>query len=179
MESEWVDFKSIKAEVTIEMVLDHYGISGLKKNGPELRGICPIHRGTNKKQFTANLNKNVFKCFFAQCGAYGNVLDFVAAMEQCSVREAGLKLKDWFGIGERGAESPNKSDDIEVRQGIYKDKNGALYEVIGSATSAEDFEPVVVYRELFDDYRLWVAPGSAFSNTKPSEQGAFSLIKEL
>jgi DNA primase len=83
MEGEWVDFRIIKAAVTMQMVLDRYSIT-LKKSGHELRGKCPIHRGSNNKHFTANVSKNVFKCFFEQCAAHGNVLDFVAAMEQCS-----------------------------------------------------------------------------------------------
>jgi DNA primase len=67
METEWVDFRNIKAAVTMQMVLDRYGIT-LKKSGQELRGKCPIHRGSNNKHFTANVSKNVFKCFFAECG---------------------------------------------------------------------------------------------------------------
>ena len=67
METEWVDFRIIKAAVTMHMVLDHYDIT-LKKSGHELRGKCPIHRGSNNKHFTANVSKNVFKCFFAECG---------------------------------------------------------------------------------------------------------------
>src|ERR671912_2508022 len=99
METEWVDFRIIKAAVTMQMVLDRYGIT-LKKSGHEVRGKCPIHRGSNNKHFTANTSKNVFKCFFAECGTHGNVLDFVAAMEQCSVRDAAAKLRDWFRVGD-------------------------------------------------------------------------------
>jgi DNA primase len=108
MEGEWVDFKIIKAAITINMVLDRYGVV-LKKTGQELRGKCPIHRGSNNKHFTVNVTKNVFKCFFESCGAHGNVLDFVASMERCSVREAAVKLKDWFRV--RGtAEQPEEDD---------------------------------------------------------------------
>src|SRR5581483_8343905 len=48
----------------------------------------------------ANLEKNIFHCF--SCKARGNVLDFVAAMEKCSVREAGARLQDWFGVAASG-----------------------------------------------------------------------------
>ena len=44
MESNWVDFKTIKQAVTIVPVLDRYGVK-LKKSGKELRGRCPIHQG--------------------------------------------------------------------------------------------------------------------------------------
>ncbi|MBA3439209.1 MAG: hypothetical protein H0T92_05005 [Pyrinomonadaceae bacterium] len=96
-EKEWVDFKEIKAAVSMQMVLDHYQISGLKKTGDELRGPCPIHKGApSSRHFCASIPKNAFKCFAADCKARGNVLDFVAAMENCTVRDAALKLKTIF-----------------------------------------------------------------------------------
>jgi DNA primase len=115
--NEWVDFREIKAAVTIQMVLEHYGLSGMKRIGHELRGPCPIHRGSTKsKHFSVNTTKNAFKCFFDKCGARGNVLDFVAAMENCSVRDAALKLRDWFGIGER--DSPKEDPDSTLGQPV-------------------------------------------------------------
>src|SRR5690349_16593926 len=94
MDSQWVDFKLIKQTVTLRQVLDHYSVK-LKKSGQEFRGKCPIHKGEGTDTFHANVDKNAFHCF--SCGAKGNVLDLVAGMEQCSVRDAGLKLQRWFG----------------------------------------------------------------------------------
>ena len=178
MEAEWVDFRVIKAAVTMQMVLDRYSIP-LKKSGHELRGKCPIHRGSNNKHFTANVSKNVFKCFFAECGAHGNVLDFVAAMERCSVRDAALKLRDWFRVGDTTALSKQMPEEkIEIEKGIYSDKQGAVYEVIGTAAHTERSEClVVVYRELFDSYRLLVMPVKTFNQT--SDPSHFTLLKKL
>src|SRR5437588_10173666 len=99
MESNWVDFKAIKAAVTIGQVIDRYGLK-LKRSGKELRGRCPIHQGDGTDSFHANAEKNAFHCF--SCQAKGNVLDFVAAMEKCSVRDAALKIQNWFQIGGTG-----------------------------------------------------------------------------
>jgi DNA primase len=96
MESNWVDFKVIKAAIGIQVVFDRYQIKGLRKKGDELRGPCPIHQGDGADAFHANIAKNAFHCF--SCKARGNVLDFVAAMEKCSVRDAAMKLQSWFGI---------------------------------------------------------------------------------
>jgi DNA primase len=95
MESNWVDFKTIKQAVTIEQVLGRYGVK-LRRSGKELRGACPIHRGEGTDTFHANTDKNAFHCF--SCQAKGNVLDLVAAMERCSLRDAALKVRDWFSI---------------------------------------------------------------------------------
>src|SRR5690349_9153350 len=99
MESNWVDFKAIKAAVGIEQVLDRYGAK-LKRTGKELRGRCPIHQGDGTNSFHVNTDKNAFHCF--SCQAKGNVLDFVAAMEKCSVRDAALRLQNWFQINKTG-----------------------------------------------------------------------------
>lgn len=185
MTTEWVDFKKVKEAVDLPMVLDHYGVKGLVKSGSELRGPCPIHKGLQRsKNFTVNVRKNVFKCFSPDCGARGNVLDFVSAMERCSVRDAALKLQEWFEIGDSSASSPeqNESSDeaAEVPRGIYNDQDGALFEVITTALSAEDFERLVVYRELFGDYRSWVAPIENFSGAvASSDQSQFTLVKPL
>lgn len=178
--AEWVDFKEVKAAVDMQMVLDHYGVKGLSNGGDELRGRCPIHKGSDKsKNFTVNLHKNAFKCFSSKCKAAGNVLDFVAAMEGCNVREAALKLAEWFKVGERPLRSPKQGEDIdervEIQRGIYKDKDGALYEVVTNAASGEDFEPLVVYRELFGDYQFWVVPPQHFGRAETQ----FTLIKAL
>ncbi len=109
MESNWVDFKAIKQTVTISQVLDHYGVK-LKKSGKELRGKCPMHQGEGTDTFHVNTDKNVFHCF--SCQAKGNILDFVSAMEKCSLRDAGRKLQSWFSVAPGGsAPSPSKPSD--------------------------------------------------------------------
>ena len=120
----WVDFKQVKQAVTMQMVLAHYQITGLQKKGDELRGACPIHKGasSSSKHFSVNLTKNAFKCFASECNARGNVLDFVAKMEQCTVREAALKLATWFAVGESAPASEQEAAET----------NHAALAVIGS-----------------------------------------------
>ncbi|MBF0330218.1 MAG: toprim domain-containing protein [Nitrospirae bacterium] len=92
----WVDFKAVKDLITIEMVLDHYGLmSELKQSGKNLVGCCPIHQGVNPRQFSVNLDKNIFNCF-GNCNGGGNVIDFVSKMENTDTRQAALRLKNWF-----------------------------------------------------------------------------------
>src|ERR1041384_4733150 len=111
---EWIDFKKVKEAVDIQMVLEHYRINGLSKHGNELRGPCPIHKGSRRsKNFSVNLQKNAFKCFSSDCKAKGNLLDFVAAMEHCDVRNAAIKLAEWFKIGESQSASPKQDSDTD------------------------------------------------------------------
>jgi DNA primase len=92
----WVDFSAVKRAVSLEAVLRHYQVPGLRRHRDQLQGRCPIHGGRRDDSFRAHLTKHVFHCF--ACQARGNVLDFVAVMEKCSLREAALRLQQWFGV---------------------------------------------------------------------------------
>ena len=95
---EWVSFREIKRRITLEQVLRAYAVTWLRRSGVnQYRGRCPIHRGEGKEAFHANLTRGVFHCF--ACGAGGNVLDFVTAMEGSSLREAALRLQACIGDG--------------------------------------------------------------------------------
>ncbi len=103
----WVDFKTVKETVSVEMAIAYYGVVLRLIHGPYLRGRCPLptHASTSSNQsFIVNTEKNVWACHSASCVASrsgrsgGNVLDFVAAMERCSLRDAALKLQDRFAV---------------------------------------------------------------------------------
>lgn len=98
MATRWIDFAELKRQVSITDVLARYGIlDGLREKKPgKLVGSCPIHGGKNGTSFNVDSGKNVFHCF-SQCGG-GNVLDLVMKLEDCSIREAGEKLSDWFEL---------------------------------------------------------------------------------
>ncbi len=99
---DWVEFDALKKAVSLEAVLRWYQVPGLRRRRHQLQGRCPIHRGKRDDSFRASLAQSAFHCF--ACQASGNVLDFVAAIrlrtdvERCSIREAALKLQQWFGI---------------------------------------------------------------------------------
>ena len=97
----------------MRMIVDHYNINWLRKSGKEYRGRCPIHHRSGEESVTEekgsasfhiNHDKNAFNCF--SCKAHGNVIDLVAAMEHCSVRDAALKLKEWFAVADDANTKP-------------------------------------------------------------------------
>ena len=94
--AEWIEFGAIKRTVPLLAVLAHYRIGELRRSGKSrLRGRCPLHAGEGRETFHADTTAQVFHCF--SCGAGGSVLDLVAAMEHCSVRQAAEKLWGWKG----------------------------------------------------------------------------------
>jgi DNA primase len=96
--SSFVDFKAVKAAITMERVLEHYGLlDRFKRSGDSLNGPCPIHKGSNPTQFRVSVSKNIWNCF-SECKHGGNVLDFIVKMEDVSIHAAALKAIEWFGL---------------------------------------------------------------------------------
>src|SRR5436190_3884294 len=96
--SSFVDFKAVKAAITMEQVLQHYVLlDRFKRSGDSLSGPCPIHKGENPTQFRVSISKNIWNCF-SECKRGGNVLDFIALMESVTVHAAALKAIEWFSL---------------------------------------------------------------------------------
>lgn len=92
----FVDFKQVKAHVSIAQVLERYDLMRtLKRSGDRLSGPCPLHRGTNPTQFRVSVSKNCWNCF-GSCGRGGNVIDLVSLREAVPFRDAALLLQEWF-----------------------------------------------------------------------------------
>lgn len=100
MAVKWVDLRGVKETVSLEAVLQWYEVKDLHRSGgrDQLRGRCPLHGQGGEDAFHASLSKNAYHCFY--CHSHGNVLDFVAGMEHCTVREAALRLQDRLDTGQ-------------------------------------------------------------------------------
>ena len=95
---KFVDFKAVKAAITMEQLLEHYQIlDQFKRTGDSLNGPCPIHKGSNPTQFRVSTEKNLWNCF-SDCEHGGNALDFICKMDKCSIHAAALKAIEWFNL---------------------------------------------------------------------------------
>src|SRR5665213_1436601 len=142
---DWVSFDEIKKVVTLQMAIEHYGIPLRRTNANTLRGKCPLPMHGSEKSnesFTATLTKGIGgawacqsqSCIKSRGRVGGNVLDFVAAMERCSVRDAAIKLQMWFlvtaagnGSGSIGKEPHAKSfagKELDDKPVSKKETNG-------------------------------------------------------
>ena len=102
-----VDYRAVKAAVSMEMALASYGIQLHHLDRDHLRGRCPlpVHSSKSSRQsFIVNTGKNAWTCHSDSWlqrhvgGSEATVLDFISAMENCSVREAAQKLQDCFTV---------------------------------------------------------------------------------
>src|SRR5215472_6967128 len=102
-----INFRAVK-QVPITRVLAYYGVQ-LHATGGQLRGQCPLPEHTSRESrnsFSVNAARNVWCCQSQSCiqardgELGGSVLDLVARLERCSIREAAMKLTEWFGCSE-------------------------------------------------------------------------------
>src|SRR3989442_415293 len=107
MKSPEVNFAAVKQGVAMEAVLRHYQVEDLEggRSG-RYRGRCPIHQGEGREAFHVDVRRKIFHCF--SCGAGGDVLDLVALLNQCTLREAALQLQDWLPGAAAGRERPSR-----------------------------------------------------------------------
>jgi hypothetical protein len=98
----------VAKQVPIARVLAHYGLQ-LHATGGELRGQCPLPEHTSRESrnsFSVNTARNLWCCQSQSCiearegELGGTVLDLVARLERCSIREAATRLTEWFGAVE-------------------------------------------------------------------------------
>lgn len=104
-----VDYAFLRQQVTMSQVLQHLGLAGnLQGRGEQLRGPCPVHSEPTDRSrtFSVHLGKNIFRCFHAECGIAGNVLDLWAAVHHQPLYEAALHLAATFGLSRNREEEP-------------------------------------------------------------------------
>ena len=56
---KFVDFREVKAKVSIEQVLGLFDITGLKKQGSELRGKCFLHSGDGTRTLAVSASDSL------------------------------------------------------------------------------------------------------------------------
>ena len=85
----FIDFEYVKAHADFEAVLGFYDIQA-RGSGDQRRVLCPFH-DDEKPSLSIHLRDKKFQCF--GCQASGNILEFVAMMEDTDdLRAAATQL---------------------------------------------------------------------------------------
>jgi DNA primase len=87
-----IDYTLLRQQLRLAPVLDLVGFTATSRQGPQMRGPCPVHRSTTprSRSFAAHLEKHCWHCF--GCGAGGNALDLYLAVTRLPVYEGALEL---------------------------------------------------------------------------------------
>jgi DNA primase len=146
MPHEWVNYKSLRVELSFIEILHHYGVE-LKERGEQWQGFCPLPTHEGKRQspsFSANVGRGIWQCF--GCGASGNLIEFAARMEglnpddPADFRKAALLLQKTFG-GSDGAEREKPKLAPKETTRAQSGQEDRKEEISGSVVNAPlDFE---------------------------------------
>jgi len=102
-----LDFKAIKEIRIANVVSGKYGLQ-LRFRGDHAMAQCPLpgHKDNDKaRNFSICISGNYWRCFSNSCNVSagvkgGDVINFVALMENCGQKQAAQKLADWYAVGQ-------------------------------------------------------------------------------
>ncbi len=106
-------FNFVKSRVSIFDVVNEYAT--LRKAGNYWKGRCPFHH-EKTASFTVSPHKDIFYCF--GCHAGGDVIAFIAKVENCGQHEAVQFLADRYNI-ELPKESEGYEQSIQEKQQYF------------------------------------------------------------
>ena len=95
-----IDFKGIKAAVTVEQVADILGLQ-IKAAGETYRGKCPICKHDDPRAMVITPAKGVFYCF--KCKKGGDYATLVSKAKGIEIRDAFIELAKACGVQESPA----------------------------------------------------------------------------
>jgi hypothetical protein len=87
-----IDFARLRAEITMEQVLDRLGFEAVACWGDQLHGPCPVHRSSwpRSRTFSVNLRDRRYYCH--KCHSQGNQLELWGAVHDLPIYHAALDL---------------------------------------------------------------------------------------
>lgn len=141
-----LDYQSVRRSVPLAAVLERFKIlSELKRIGRQHFGTCPIHNGTNRKQFVCDLDADVWRCF-GDCDRGGGTLELVAELERVDIHHAAQLVASWFALqggnpinqrttGRRRAMSEGSKPDYKVFSAQKREGEKDFLTRIGSGWS--------------------------------------------
>jgi DNA primase len=87
-----VDFDRVRAEITMEQVLNLLGFTPSTRSGAQWYGSCPLHESGARRcrSFSVNLATGRYLCH--RCGSHGNPLELWATATKLPLHQAAIDL---------------------------------------------------------------------------------------
>jgi DNA primase len=120
MSTKYIDFAELKERVSIENVLTMLGVELAKRPNGQLRGVCPIHGGSDRG-FVVTPSKGLWHCF-SGCGG-GDAIALVAKVRDLSVKDAAAEIQQHF---ENGNSTGNRDRTPERNSTVPDNRNRSI-----------------------------------------------------
>lgn len=87
-----IDFARLRAEITMQQVLNLLGFQPSRRTGQQWYGACPLHGSTSgrRRSFSVNVATRRYCCH--QCHSKGNQLELWAAATGLPLHPAAIAL---------------------------------------------------------------------------------------
>jgi DNA primase len=87
-----IDFDKLRAEITMEQVLNLIHFEPSNRSGNQWRGPCPVHQSTSSSSRSLSVNLSTRRYYCHKCHSKGNQIEFWAEITQLPIYEAALDL---------------------------------------------------------------------------------------
>lgn len=87
-----VDFHRLRAEITMEQVLQLLGFEPANQSGSQWHGCCPLHESTSERSLPFSVNVAIRRYRCHRCHSHGNQLELWAAATDLSLHWAAIDL---------------------------------------------------------------------------------------
>jgi DNA primase len=87
-----IDFAKLRAEITMEQVLNLLNFEPSSRSGDQWRGPCPVHRSTSTRSRTLSVNLSTRRYYCHKCRSSGNQVELWAAVKHLPIYDAAIDL---------------------------------------------------------------------------------------
>jgi DNA primase len=88
-----VDFDRIRAEISMEQVLNLLGFEPSSRSGVQWYGSCPLHdSGAGRRRHTFSVNVAIGRYSCHRCRSHGNQLELWAVAKKVPLHHAAVDL---------------------------------------------------------------------------------------
>ena len=92
-----VDFQKLRAEITMQQVLDLVRFEVTHRSGDQCYGNCPLHDSTSRHRRKFSVNVAIGRYYCHQYHSQGDQLDLWAAFTKLPLHQAAIDLYRVFG----------------------------------------------------------------------------------
>jgi DNA primase len=92
-----VDFDRLRAEITMEEVLQLLGFAPARCAGPQWYGCCPLHASSSPRDTSFSVNVTIRRYRCHRCGSRGNQLELWATATGLRLHPAAITLCERLG----------------------------------------------------------------------------------
>lgn len=92
-----IDFDRLRAEITMEHVLDLLSFEPVGRSGPQWYGCCPLHEATPKRSRSFAVNVALGRYYCHHCHSHGNPLELWTAATKLPLHQAVIDLCQRLG----------------------------------------------------------------------------------